>query len=461
MNRNISIQSTYTALSILLAGILLSLHLGYSAFHGLLIGTVAVYIVALRHDYTHKEILLMIFNGIKSAWVVLLMMAIIGCIIGVWMKGGTIPTMIYLGFQYLSNVNFVLASFWITTMISMVLGTSLGSISTIGMALMGIGKGLNVPLPLLAGAIISGAYLGDRSSPMSSSMNLTCVITETKLMDNIKHTMATLTPVFILCTIFYYWMGRAYVPDDTANLQIIALQKVLRSDFYISSIHLLSPFIVIFFAIFRIPIIKSLGIGFLVSCAFILYTNHLTFGEILHSAVFGFHPTNPDISSILSGGGLLSMKNVILIIASSTALNGILDGTGMIEPLIQKFIGKIKGIGHLILQTSFLSFIIAVITCNQTLSIIIAGKFLQSPFAKHGVSRNTLARTLSDSGTVLVPLIPWNVNAIVITTIFHVSVWHFAPFSLLCYLLPIFTILYGFIGWIKKDDKDLVVEKKR
>ncbi|WZL72856.1 Na+/H+ antiporter NhaC family protein [Clostridiaceae bacterium 35-E11] len=452
MNRNISIRSTYMALFILLLGILVSLQLGYSAFYGLLIGTIVVYIVALRHGYLHKDILFMMYTGIKSAWIVLLMMAIIGSLIGVWMKGGTIPTMMYLGFRYLSRVNFILASFLITTIISMVLGTSLGSISTIGMALLGIGRGLNVPIPLLAGAIISGAYVGDRSSPMSSSMNLTCVITETKLTDNLKHMMTTMSPVFILCTLFYFWTGRAYIPDSTTNSQIAALQQILLSYFYISPIHLLSPFIIIVLAIFRIPIITSLGMGFFVSCIFILFTGHLTLKEILYSALLGFHPTNFYLSSILSGGGLLSMKNVILIIASSTALNGILDGTGMIAPLIQKFIQKIKSIGHLIMQTSFLSFIIAAITCNQTLSIIITGKFLQPTFSNYGVSKNTLARTLSDTGTVLVPLIPWNVNAIVIATIFRVSVWHFIPYSVLCYLLPIFTVFYGFMGWVQKDN---------
>ncbi|MCT4620687.1 MAG: hypothetical protein N4A62_15035 [Marinisporobacter sp.] len=450
MQKQISPRATYFTLFILLFGILLSLQLGFSAFYGIFLGILAVYIMAFLHGYNHKTLLRMMFVGIKNAWIVLIIMMMIGVIIGLWMHCGTIPTMMYMGFKYLSNLNFVLTTFLISSIISMVLGTSLGTISTVGLALIGIGKGLNIPLPLLVGAVVSGGYVGDRSSPMSSSANLTAVMTNTKLIDNLKHMMHTLTPVYLFCMVFYWFMGRNYLSSKAVNPEVIKLQHLLSSNFHISFILLIPPIFIILMAIFRFSMIKSLSMGLLSSFALMLYSNHYTFYEIMYTAFIGFHPDNIEVSSILSGGGLLSMQGVILIIASSTALNGILDGTGMIAPLIEKSIATVKNIGDLILRTSLLCFVIDMITCNQTLSVIIPGKFLQPIFEKKGISKNTLARTISDTGIIMVPLIPWNVNAIVISAIFNVPVLQFAPFSILCYLLPVITIIYGYLGFIKK-----------
>ncbi|QZY54763.1 Na+/H+ antiporter NhaC family protein [Crassaminicella profunda] len=451
MKKKIDNKLTYLGLSILLFGILLSLSLGYSALYGILFGILAIYMIAFFHGYPHKELFSMMFTGIKSAWVVLLIMSIVGMLIGVWMISGTIPTMMYMGFKYLSNLNFVLTAFLISSIISMVLGTSLGTISTVGLSLIGIGKGLHIPLPLLVGAIVSGSYVGDRSSPMSSSANLTAAITKTKLIDNIKHMMNTLTPVYLFCMVFYYLMGKNYLSCGKVNHEVIHLQNLLSSNFHISFILLIPPLLIVWMAIFRFSMIKSLSIGLLSSFILIIYHTQFSFSEIIYAAFIGFHPKNIAISAILSGGGLISMKNVILIITASTALNGILDGSGMIGPLVEKFMNKVKNVGDLILRTSFLSFIVDLTTCNQTLSIIIPGKFLQSLFEEKGISKNTLARTISDTGIILVPLIPWNANAIVISSIFNVPVLQFVPFALLCYLLPIITVIYGYLGFVKKN----------
>ncbi|KXG76586.1 Na+/H+ antiporter NhaC family protein [Thermotalea metallivorans] len=450
MKKTIGMPWTYGTLFVMLFSILLSIQLGYSAYYGLMISIIFIGAVVHSHGYTPKEIANMLGKGIKSAWIVLVVMALIGILIGLWMMGGTIPTMMYLGFRYLSDLNFILAAFLITSMVSMVLGTSLGTMGTVGMALVGIGKGLSIPLPLLVGAIVSGGYFGDRSSPMSSSANLTAVVTETKLPDNLRHMAATITPVFILCTIFYAIAGRFYAVHGP-NPEIMELQHMLATYFPIHWMMLIPPLMIMVMAIFRFPMLHSLIVGLLASLGIILFQQQFSFSQILEAALLGFQHPIPEVSAILSGGGLLSMKNVILIIASSTALNGILDGTRMIEPLIHKFIAKTKNSGDLILRTSFLSFIIAVITCNQTLAVIIPGKFLQKVFREHQISLNTLARTIADSGIVLVPLIPWNVNGVIITAMFGISISAFAPYALLTYLTPLCTLAFGYMGLVKKD----------
>ncbi|WP_053955536.1 Na+/H+ antiporter NhaC family protein [Inediibacterium massiliense] len=450
MKKVISKKCTYAVFIVLIVGIYICLKLNYSPLYGIFLGLLCAYILSYFNGYSHKEIFYMMTKGLKSVSIVILMMIIISILIGIWMLNGTIPTIMHMGFSYLSHLNFVLVAFLITSIISIILGTSLGSISTIGMALMGIGKSLHISTPLLAGAIVSASYIGDRSSPLSSSANLTAIITKTNLMDNLKHMMTTLIPSYILCIIFYTFMGKKNM-GITPLEKIITLQNILSTHFFISCFLLISPFLILIMALFRYSMIKSLSTGLMVSLFITLFIEQFSISKIIYVSFWGFHSNHPQISSIVSGGGIFSMRYIILIIVASTALTGILDGTNMIQPIIDTFIKKVKSTGNLILKTSFLSLIIAFITSNQTISIIIPGKFLQTHFERKNISKNTLARTLADTAIVLVPLIPSNSNAIFIMTLFHVNVLDFAPFSIFCYITPILTIFYGYMGWIRKS----------
>lgn len=443
MTRRIPISHSITAILLTLFLIILSVLSGLSAFWGILGGILICTLIGKTNGFHVINLLKMAFKGVKDAYIVLIIMGLIGIIISTWMISGTIPSLMYFGFNYLSNVNFVLATFLISSFISLILGTSVGTISTAGIPLMGIGFGLGVPSYITAGAIVSGAFLGDRTSPMSSSANLLAIITDTDLYDNIKHMISTLLPVFILSSVFYFLLGRGYSLNQDTLKTINNIKELLDSSFNINLVLLIPPVAIIVMSFLKINIKYNLIIGIISGIALSIIYQNVSIIDIFRTAIFGYYSSDTSINNIISGGGLLAMRGILSIVGSATALYGILDGTDMIKPIIKNFIKNIQTVPVLIYKTCVLGILINIITLNQTLSIIIPGKSMDSSFNKLGVSKNTLARTIGDSGTVVAPLIPWNINGLVISVALGTSVIKYAPFAILCYLFPIITIVFG------------------
>ncbi len=446
MEHTINIKYTYITITITLFAITLCILTKLDIFWGLLVGLIVVSIISLINRYSPKSVYMMMWSGIKGVFTVLVMLCLIGMLISLWMASGTIPAMIYYGFKYLAGSNIILAAFIVCSIISMVLGTALGTVSTVGTVFLSLGIGFGVPLPPLVGAIVSGSYLGDRTSPMSSSANLTAVMTETNIIDNIRNMAVTTIPVIAISSIIYWFIGNRFISSAYDFENIKYLQETLLMNFSISYLSLLPPLIILISSVaFRLSIIKSITLGLISSTLIYLFANGGLISSLFNIAIYGYTPVNPEIAEFVSGGGLISMINVVLVIILSTALNGILDGTGMIEPLINKFSKGIVSFKDLIFKTSILSMIITLITCNQTLSSIIPGQYLRGIYDKQGVSKNILARTISDTGIIIVPLIPWNVNAILVSAIMGISALKYVPFAFLCYLLPIITFIYPYI----------------
>ncbi|WP_026477529.1 Na+/H+ antiporter NhaC family protein [Alkaliphilus transvaalensis] len=450
-NKTIKYTTTLTILSITLLGIIVGIFWAGKAHYGLILGLFLTLSVGYRGGYTLKELIKMMESGVKKAMIVLVIMGLIGMLSALWMKSGTIPAMMLLGFQYLTKMNFLLATFLITSVISLVLGTSIGTMTTIGIPLMEIGNAIGSPLPAVAGAIISGAYIGDRTSPMSSSANLTAAVTETKLMDMIKEMLKTLLPVGIICIVAYYLLGNAYAVNGEVYQRVEEIKHLMNSYFTIQWYSLIPPLAIILLALFKVPILYCLMTGLMSSMVLVLYSQNVGIVELMEVMVKGYIATNIQVAELLSGGGLVSMKNVLIIITASTALNGLMESMGMLEPLMKNFLKGIKNSGHLIYKTATLSIMISAATCNQSLAIIIPSRFLREEYIKREIATEKLGRTIGDSGVVSVGLIPWNVNAIAITSILGVPTLQYLPYAFLCVLLPIVTVIYGFIETIKES----------
>ncbi|MTI46457.1 Na+/H+ antiporter NhaC family protein [Sporosalibacterium faouarense] len=444
MTRNIPLSHSITSIISTLILIISSVLLGYSAFWGILGGIIVCVIFSKINGFSFINILDMAYNGIKSAYIVLIIMILIGIIISIWMGSGTIPALMYYGFNYLSNTNFTLATFIISSFISLILGTSVGTISTAGIPLMGIGIGIGVPPYVTAGAIVSGAFLGDRTSPMSSSANLTAVITDTDLYENIKYMIVTLIPVLIFSLLFYYLIGKNYVLTQNVLGEISTIKSLINDNFNISPLLLLPPVVIIVMSLLKVNIKYNLISGIILGILLSFIYQNSNIYEIIQTAIFGFNSSNPNINEIISGGGFIAMKGILSIVGGATALYGILEGTNMIKPIINSFIKNINTIPSLIIKTCILSILMDIITLNQTLSIIVPGKSMKNTYKELNVSNNILARTIGDSGTVVAPLIPWNINGLVISVALGASVIKYAPFAILCYLLPLSTMVLSY-----------------
>lgn len=443
MKKIIKIQYTYLTIISTILAIVAALILNKPLYLGLLIGLITAYIIAFKNGYSSKEIFSMIITGIKSALIIIVMLSLIGILISIWMSSATIPTMIFYGFKYFSHANIILSAFLISSAISMVMGTALGAISTIGTVFLSLAIGLNLPMAPLVGAIVSGSYFGNRTSPMSSSANLVAAITGTNLIDNIKHMATTTLPIFSLNVLLYWLIGNNLVHHASSPTNIEYFLQLLSSNFQIGFISLVSPLLILISAIaFRTSITKSIALGLITSIFISLVRDAASIKEIVHIAILGYYPKNIELARIMSGGGFLSIKNVLLVISISTGLNGILDGTGMISPLIKNFSTGIRNVKDLIRKTVFLCIAVCAITCNQSLTLIIPGQYLQKVYKEFSISNNTLARIISDAGITIVALIPWNVNAILISSITNVPTLKYFPYTFLCYMLPLLTFIF-------------------
>ena len=271
MKKQIEVGYTYSIIIVTIISIIITLILNIPLYFGLLIGLMTAYGVSFKKGYSQREILKMIITGIRSALIVIIMMSLIGMLISIWMASGTLPTMIFYGFKYLSNTNILLAAFITSSVVSMVLGTALGAVSTIGTLFLSLAMGLNLPMAPLVGAVVSGSYLGDRTSPMSSSANLAAAITETNIIDNIKHMMITTLPSYSLTMLLYWIIGNNFINNVSSFTEIEYLKEILASNFKISFISLIPPLLILISSVvFRTSIVKSLALGLIASISIFL-----------------------------------------------------------------------------------------------------------------------------------------------------------------------------------------------
>ncbi|MBB6215894.1 NhaC family Na+:H+ antiporter [Anaerosolibacter carboniphilus] len=452
-------KDVYLSLIGTISFIALCIFFRYPLFIGLFGSTLLVAFIAVKSGIQAKQVMKMLIAGIEECQTVFMVIILIGMLIALWMASGIVPTMIYYGFNYIHQINYVLACFVSAALISLIMGTALGTVSTIGMVLLGMGRGLVIPSPILIGAIISGAFIADKVSPIGSLVNLTMKTTDVRYKDGVKSILVTLIPTMIISAVFYYMLGTRYnVGLYQGVLQ--AYQKGIASNFYISPILMILPIIVIVLAMMGVKIIPNMIFGTIGGIGFSLLMQNISLLEMIKIIYYGFGANTgmAELDQILKGGGILPMFEVILIVLGAVSLNSILEGTGMIRPMVDQLMADTKSKGNLIFKTGILSSLLTIITCDQTVGILLPGRFLKSKYEELNVDRAILARTIADTGTTIAPLIPWNVNAIIAAAITGVSAGKYGPYAVLCYISPVLTIIFGYLGTSTNKRKENVAE---
>ncbi|AHM55409.1 malate-2H(+)/Na(+)-lactate antiporter MleN [Peptoclostridium acidaminophilum DSM 3953] len=401
-----------------------------------------IYISALLGGARPRDLNRAIVYGALSAKNVLIILSLIGVLTSVWIKSGTIPYLMYIGLNVLKNYNFILASFLIMTIISMSLGSSMGSLSTMGVVLMAIGRSLGIDTTILAGAIISGSYIGDRSSPISSAFNLVTEMTDTDPVLNIKSMNSSLIPAFLISCAAFYALGLSQIPRDYDKIKDSL--DFLSANFSLG-LFCIIPVILLFALIFlrlktSTALACSIASAFIVAMAF----QHATPLELVKASLVGFSASGTSMT--LAGGGFISMLKVLATIILATAYVGLLSRLELFENAIDMFSKTINTKYGLVVQSGMISFLINVITCNQTIGIIVPSQFLKNNYEKLRVRLECLVHAISDLGTFTVALIPWNINSILACSLLGISYGQLAPYALMCYILPaVFLIRYKLI----------------
>lgn len=447
MNQNkIPKKDTYiiliTSLIFVISCILFKLSLVYG-FSASVILSVSIFI---KRGFSLRELSNMILLGLSECKVIFLLLALIASTISIWMSSGIVPAMIYYGFEYMKGMNFLFATFIITSIISIFMGSAFGTISTIGIALLGLGKGFGIPSHILLGTIVSGAFIADKISPISALLNLTLTSTRTKYRETIKTMLVTLIPTYILSCMFYFIIGKRYgIAVDVNSLE--SYKTAINQGFFISPFLLLLPVLVLIMSIFGIKIIPTISTGLVGGFIISLWLQNIEFIDVVKSIFFGYKGATQSIelNEILVSGGIVSMVEVVLIIMGVVALNSLLEGTGIIGPILDNIISKVKSKGGLIFRTGVISGVLTIVTCDQTISIILPGRLLRDKYNELNIKSTVLARTISDTGTIIAPLMPWNVNSIFILIISGISAVNYAPYAVLCYIFPIITFIAGYL----------------
>lgn len=425
----------------------------------LILSAIIAGLVALRMGLTWEDMLLGIREKLDTAMPALLVLISIGILIGTWMIAGTIPMMIYYGLGLISAKFIVLIAFVISAIVSVITGTSWGSAGTVGVALMGIATGLDAPLAATAGAIVAGAYFGDKLSPLSDTTNLAPIAAGTTLWEHIRHMLYTTIPATLVALALYLFVGINQHSGSTDSDQISAVTGTLDGLFSFNVLLLLPMVIVLAGAVLKLPTLPTIIGSSLVAGILAAIFQKVSVESIFASTVDGFTPNmlevgpstleslDPDVVELVSQGGMASMTGVILIAFSAFAFAGIMSRSGALETIIRSLLKFVKRTGDLVLSTVLSCITMAVVTGNSYLSIIVPGELFKRAYADRGLDAKNLSRTLEDSGTVIVPLIPWSSAGVYMAGVLGVSVLDYAPWAVFCYVGFAFAIILGYTGF--------------
>lgn len=385
--------------------LLYSVYQEISILYPLLLGLICFIVVALRKGFTLGNLYRMMLQGSQKSLIVIKIFVLIGAITAVWRACGTISFIVYYAIVFMSAKYFILSAFLLSCIVSFLLGTSFGTVGTIGVVLIVLAKSGNVDSNVAAGAIIAGAYFGDRCSPMSSSANLIAVLTNTNLYINIENMMKTSAIPFLLSIAGYIFLSQ-HNPLVFYGNQI---ENEIVSYFDIRFIVVLPALIVLLTAACRINVKLAMSLSILSGIFIGIFYQHITVREMLTYILTGYHMNGTGVfAGIIQGGGLYSMLKVSLIVFISSAYSGIFAGTGLLNE-IELFFERLSQKAGVYLTMILTSISSAAFSCNQTLGIMLTHQFEHPIYAKRQISNYQLAVDMENTVVLISALIPWNI----------------------------------------------------
>ncbi|MFD2924956.1 Na+/H+ antiporter NhaC [Halobacillus naozhouensis] len=415
----------------------------------LLLSGVVAAIVALWLGYSWEDIESSFLDTIRLSLQAIVILLIIGAIIGSWIAAGIVPTMIYYGLGLLSPGYFLVSACAISCVVALASGNAWTAAGTIGIAIMGIGQGLGVDLAMVAGAVISGVYFGDKVSPLSETTNMAPGITGAELFEHIKHMMFTTIPALLIALVIYTILGLQFSETQSSIAEVQTLQKQLSDIFVISPWLLLAPAAVILMMIFKMPAIPGLTIGSLIGVAFAIGFQGMGTGDAFSVMYYGFSKEVgiEVVGNLLNNGGMESMMYTVALILIAMSFGGILEKAGILEAIVVALLSFAKRTGSLIMATVGTCISANVIACDQYLSIILPGRMYSKAYKDRNLHPKNLSRTLEDAGTMTSPLVPWNTCGAFMFATLGVSAFSYAPYAFLNLISPIVAVIYGYANF--------------
>lgn len=423
------------------------------------IGVILAALMALYLGYDWGFIEKAMMDGIYNALQAAIILMIVGILIGVWVVGGVVPAMIYYGLKLLSPSIFLIAALLICSITSLATGTSWGTMGTMGLALMGIAAGLGIPAPMAAGAIISGAYFGDKMSPLSDTTNLAPAMAGTDVMTHVKFMLLPTGVVYTICIIAYGLMGISYANSgNTADMSAVQeMSDALYSNFTINPILLLPPIIVIGAVAMKVPAIPGITLGIIAGAiiGMIFQGDNASFGIMLQAGKSGYVSETgvAAIDELLTTGGIDNMMSSVSLTIIAMMFGGIMEQTRQLDVLVSKIVRIAKTPATLVTTTELTCLLSNATMPEQYISIVVPGRMYAETYREMGLHPKTLSNALEGSGTVTSALVPWNTCGVFIAATLGISAFEYIPYAIFNYMMPIMVIAMAFIG-LTIADKD-------
>lgn len=425
----------------------------------LLLSAAVAGIVGIFQGFTWEEILSGIEKSIASTSGAILILLLIGALAGSWMISGIVPAMIYYGLQILKPEIFLPATAVICALVSLATGSSWSTSATVGIALIGIGKALGVSEALVAGSVISGAYFGDKISPLSDTTNLAPAMAGTDLFTHIRYMLLTTVPSFVITLIIFIIIGlNLDASGDVNNIQPVLTE--LESVFNLSPWLFLVPGIVILLIVMKIPALPAILVGTLAGAlfAFIFQKDLLiSFTEngildwessyrIIMNALtvdMTYQTSNPILAELLSSGGMAGMMSTVWLILAAMTFGGVMEACGFLAAISNALLKLAKGTASLIATTAGTCMFVNVTASDQYLAIVVPGRMYADAYRKQGLAPENLSRTLEDSGTVTSVLVPWNTCGAYQSGVLGVDTLAYLPYAFFNLLSPLMTLTFA------------------
>ena len=431
----------------------------------LLIASAAAGLVGMYRGLTWADVQESMVAGIKVGLGPILILLAVGGLIGSWMIAGTVPAMIYYGVSILNPSIFFAAAAIICALASISIGSSWTVAGTLGIGLIGIADSYGLSPAIAAGAIISGAYFGDKLSPLSDTTNLAAACTSVDLFAHIRHMLWTTVPAFCVALLFF-----SLIPSGaaTAPEQIAELRAAISQEFNVG-VGVLMPLAVMIGLIWkRVPAYPAIMLatlaGILTALTFqtdvvrkfaLMANSEATMPVVegLWRTLFaGFEgtTTNEELNRLISKGGIASMLNTVWLIVSALAFGGVLERTGILKQILDSVLKLVKSTGDLVAATVTGGFITNILAADQFLAIALPGRLFSSTYDDRGLSRENLSRTLEDSATMTSALIPWNTCGAYMAATLGVATFDYAPYAIFNLACPLIAVAFGYLAFKQK-----------
>ncbi|MBE5676414.1 Na+/H+ antiporter NhaC [Staphylococcus sp. SS87] len=414
--------------------------------------------IAKRVGLTWQDLEKGIAERLNTAMPAIFIILAVGIIVGSWMFSGTVPALIYYGLDLLNPSYFLISAFFISAITSVATGTAWGSASTAGIALISIGNQLGITPGMAAGAIIAGAVFGDKMSPLSDTTNLAALVTKVNIFKHIYSMMWTTIPASLIGIIVWFIVGFQF-HGHSNDKQIKSLLTELAQIYQINIWVWLPLIVIIICLLFQISTVPAMLISSLSAIVVGTFNHHFNMVDRFKATFSGFNESmihqshvSSSVKSLLEQGGMMSMTQILVTIFCGYAFAGIVEKAGCLDVLLDTVSKSIHSVGSLICMTVICCVGLVFAAGVASIVIIMVGVLMKNLFEKYHVSRTVLSRTLEDSSTMVLPLIPWGTSGIYYASQLHVSVGQFFIWTVPCYLCAIIAIIYGFTGiGIKKS----------